>query len=186
MTFEEMTLLSEDEQRAIYNKLNKARKLAKVTNYSSVYGVGPPKLARETGLTLKEAKKLLEDYWNRNWAVKKIAEDVEIKVTGQSMWLKNPVSGFYYELRYRKDAFSTLNQSTGVFCFDTWLFFLLQQGVYPCGQWHDEELNLIKEDQQEDNTNRLNKAIELTNNKLKLNVPLGIDIKYGKSYASVH
>lgn len=166
--------------------ISNIRKKYKIVNYSSIYGVGKDKLARETGLSVKEAKKLLEDYWNRNHAVVKISENVEVKSTGQSMWLKNPVSGFWYELRYRKDSFSTLNQSTGVFCFDTWLYYLLQLGVYPCGQWHDEELNLIKEDQQELNTNRLNKAIERTNEQLKLNVPLGIDIKYGSSYASVH
>ena len=34
--------------------------------------------------------------------------------------------------------------------------------------------------------NKLQKAIEMTNEKLQLNVPLGIDVQVGKTYADVH
>jgi hypothetical protein len=39
--------------------------------------------------------------------------------TIKTMWLYNPVSKFWYSAIY-KDIFSTLNQGTGVYCFDTW------------------------------------------------------------------
>jgi DNA polymerase I-like protein with 3'-5' exonuclease and polymerase domains len=32
----------------------------------------------------------------------------------------------------------------------------------------------------------LEKAMKMTNDDLKLNVPLGIDVKFGKTYAEVH
>jgi DNA polymerase I-like protein with 3'-5' exonuclease and polymerase domains len=166
--------------------LSALRKKYKATNYSAVYGVGKDKLARETGLSVKEAKRLLEDYWKRNWAVKAFADSVEIKVTGKSMWAKNPVSGFWYQLRYAKDSFSTVNQSTGVYCFDTWLYFVMKQGITPVMQFHDEQGNYLKSDQIEENTKKLRRAIDLANGKLNLNITLDVDIKYGRSYDEVH
>lgn len=50
----------------------------------------------------------------------------------------NPVSGFYYSLRYLKDVFSTLNQSTGVYIFDQWLLRVLMSGLNVPFQYHDE------------------------------------------------
>jgi DNA polymerase I-like protein with 3'-5' exonuclease and polymerase domains len=166
--------------------LSALRKKYKQTNYSAVYGVGKEKLARETGLSVKEAKKLLDDYWKRNWAVKAFADTIEIKVTGKSMWAKNPVSGFWYQLRYAKDGFSTVNQSTGVYCFDTWLYYVRQQGINPVMQFHDEQGNYLKSDQVEENTKKLKRAIDLANGKLQLNITLDVDIKYGRSYDEVH
>jgi DNA polymerase I-like protein with 3'-5' exonuclease and polymerase domains len=166
--------------------LTPIRKKYKVANYSCVYGVGAVKLARESKLTKKEAQKLIDDYWARNWSIKKVAADCEVKVTGQSMWLKNPVSGFWYQLRSDRDRFSTLNQSTGVYCFDTWLAYVRKLGVEPVMQFHDEQGNYLDIGAEEENSNLLRKAIKMTNDKLKLNVPLGIDIKYGKTYAEVH
>jgi len=79
----------------------------KQANYSAVYGIGASKLARAIGGSVKEAKALLEAYWKRNHAVLKAVEHLEVKVTGPHMWLKNPVSGFWYQLRSEKDKFST-------------------------------------------------------------------------------
>jgi hypothetical protein len=163
------------------------RKRFKATNYSAVYGVGAPKLARELGIKEKEAKKLLDAYWERNWSVKKVAESQEVRVIGGEMWLKNPVSGFYHLLRYKKDVFSTLNQSTGVYCFDTWVAYVRSRGVQVVAQFHDEIVLVEKDGLNTDHVvEQLNQAIEKTNQKLKLNVPLGIDVKVGKCYAEVH
>ena len=73
-----------------------------------------------TGMSKSEAKKLLEAFWSRNWAIEKVASSLRVRELFNGMWLKNPVSGFWYSLRSDKDRFSTLNQSTGVYCFDSW------------------------------------------------------------------
>lgn len=90
------------------------RNKAKTVNFAGVYGAGPPKIALTTGMPLAQAKKLHETYWNRNKAVKHVAAACETKTTKvdgvEQMWLMNPVSGFWYSLRYEKDRFSTLNQ----------------------------------------------------------------------------
>ena len=167
-------------------KYNDIRKPFKVTNYSSLYGIGAKKLARDLNCSVKFAQSLLDAYWKKNWAVLKVTEDCEVKYTGKSMWLKNPVSGFWYQLRNERDKFSTLNQGTGVYCFDTWLYFVRKLGVTVVSQFHDEQMNYVHEGKEQENSNLLEEAMIITNNRLKLNVPLGIDIKYGNSYADVH
>ena len=99
---------------AVIKQVAGLRKIYKVVNYSAVYGVGPPKLARELKTTTAIAKALLKGYWERNWAVRKIAEDCVVKTVNGQQWLFNPVSKFWYSLRAEKDRFSTLNQGTGV------------------------------------------------------------------------
>lgn len=167
-------------------KYNDIRKYFKVTNYSSTYGIKEKKLARDLNCSVAFAKELLDAFWRRNWAVKKVADDVEVKHTGKSMWLKNPVSGFWYQLRYEKDKFSTLNQGTGVYCFDTWLYFVRKLGVVINFQFHDEKGSYVIEGNEQERKDRLEEAMVMTNNKLKLNVPLGIDVKFGDNYAEVH
>ena len=174
-----------DEER--YKDLKRKRALAKVVNYSSLYGVGAPKLAREMGTTQKEARTLLEAFWKINWAVQKVSSEQYIKTLKDgSMWVYNPVSKFYYSLRYEKDIWSTINQSTGVYCFDTWVAYCKSVGVNICLQYHDELLAIAKDNEIDGVKEKLLWAIKKTNEKLKLNVSLGIDIQIGKNYAECH
>lgn len=165
------------------------RKQYKATNYSAVYGIGSPKLARELFTTKVKAQGLLDAYWKRNWSVKKVAEDQYVKMLKDgTMWIKNPVSGFYYSLRYEKDRFSTLNQGTGVFIFDSWLMRCRRMGVVVPFQYHDELMTLRKIDTQtrEDVEGKLHKAMSEVNESLKLNVNVRVDVQWGNDYASVH
>ena len=165
-------------------KLKDVRKKYKAANYSCVYGVGAAKLARETGMKQKEAKALIEAYWERNWAIKKVADKAVVKEFGGQRWLFNPVSGFWYSLRYDKDKWSTTNQGTGVYIFDSWLARCSLYGYMGNAQFHDETLGFTKDQQQ--TTEVLQKGIDKLNEDLNLNVTMAIDIQYGKHYASVH
>lgn len=162
------------------------RKMFKPVNYSAVYGVGAPKLSRTTGLPISQAKELLEAYWARNWAVKEIAANCKVKKLGGEMWLFNPVSRLYYSLRYDKDRFSTLNQGTGVFCFDSWIKEFRKKRSQLTGQFHDEIITCIKEGQEQRYEKLLHESIAVVNEKLKLNVTLGVDVQFGKTYAEIH
>lgn len=187
MTFEEMKNLPEDEQEKIFSRLTSIRKKAKVVTYSAVYGVGAPKLARETGMREKEAKALIDAYWDRNWAVKKVAKNQYVKTLKDgSMWLKNSVSGFYHNLRYEKDRWSTTNQSTGVYVFDMWVGFCRAMGLTISMQTHDEVLFDVKKGDEERVSKVLHEAMAKVNEKLKLNVTIEIEEQYGDSYAEVH
>ncbi len=173
-------------QAGFKKKLKPVRDLYKPANYSCVYGVGAKKLARTIGKSVKDAAEIIKIYWERNWAVKKIAEETEVVEIDDQMWLFNPVSKMWLSLRYKKDIFSTLNQSTGCYCFDMWVKEVRKLGYKIIGQFHDEIICQIKPEQQEQAEKDFLLAIDRVNQKLKLNIDLGIGIQFGKTYADIH
>jgi len=102
------------------------------------------------------------------------------------MWVQNPVSKFWHTLRYEKDVFSTLNQSTGAYCFDKWVAYYRIARPNIVGQFHDESINLVKKGHEEHHQRRLVNAINKLNHELKLNVDLGIDVQFGNKYSEIH
>ena len=175
-----------DKHNSGERSLKALRKNYKVVNYSATYGVGAPTLSRTTGLPQGECKELLEAFWSRNWSIEKVASGVRTKELFGSMWLFNPVSKFWYSLRGEKDRFSTLNQGTGVFCFDSWVAVCRKNGIQSIGQFHDEIIALVKEGDEDVTKTTMEQAIEKVNEKLTLNVPLGVDAQFGKTYAHIH
>lgn len=162
------------------------RRNAKTVNYSCTYGAMPPTIARSTGLDIGTAEVLHKAYWERNWAVKEVAKNTDVKTIDNEMWLFNPVSKLWYSLRHEKDIFSTLNQSTAVWCFDTWIKYVLSVRPQLTAQFHDEGVWTILLDKRKECEDLLNWAIKKTNEELKLNVELMIDIKFGSNYAEIH
>jgi hypothetical protein len=162
------------------------RAKAKTANYACVYGAGGATVARGAGITKSEGEALVKKYWDRNWAVEKVAQDQKVKRCLDSSWLFNPVSKMWYSLRTEKDRFSTLNQGTGVFCFDVWIKNFMKVREQLTGQMHDEVILSVKKGNREVVENMLNEAISLTNKQLKLNRDLGVDVQFGESYAEIH
>jgi hypothetical protein len=175
-----------DKHNSGERSLKALRKNYKVVNYSATYGVGAPKLARETGMSKSEAKTLLEAFWSRNWAIEKVASTLRVRELFNGMWLKNPVSGFWHSLRSDKDRFSTLNQSTGVYCFDSWVKECRGMGLKTIGQFHDEIIVLTKEGDEDKTENIMQMSINNVNDAINLNVPLGTDVQFGNTYADIH
>ena len=163
------------------------RKAYKVTNYSATYGIQPLGLSRRGGFSVADATALLDAFWKRNWSLEAIAKATKTKkIRDGSLWLYNPVSGFWYSLRYEKDKFSTLNQSTGVYCFDTWLKYCVGAGLKSIGQFHDEAIFLVKEGYQKWTTLCIEEAMKQTNKELSLNVELSTTPEFGSNYAQIH
>lgn len=105
-----------------------ARKAGKTVNYAAVYNSGAETMSRQSGMSIQEAKKLLDAYWELNWAVKAIAEDQCVFTCEKGKkWLINPINGFCYSLRKDSDRFSTLCQGTGSFFFDMWIDKILDK-----------------------------------------------------------
>jgi hypothetical protein len=103
------------------------------------------------------------------------------------MWVLNPVSGFWMQLRNVKDVWSTLNQSTGVYCFDTWVGFCRSRfGHKTVAQFHDETVTTSPLGEEDKVMQEQKEAIRLTNEKLKLNVDLDVSPQFGKNYAEIH
>jgi len=186
VTLDEMKALTKDRQKELVAKIGVIRHTYKQANYSCVYGAGGATVARAAGISEREGNALVEAYWKRNWSVKAIAEDQLVKVCRRQKWLYNPVSRLWYSLRAEKDRFSTLNQGTGVWCFDTWVKYQRQKGLPQVGQFHDETINLVKEKNKDKAAEVLRWAIEETNKELKLNRELDIDVQFGYNYAQIH
>ena len=170
-----------------FKELDAMRAPAKTTNYSSTYKVGVPKLARETGMTKREAQQFLDAFWELNWAILKLEKDQYVKTLKDgSMWLKNPVSGFYHSLRSDRDKFSTLNQSTGDYIFNLWVANIRKLGVKVSAQVHDEVLFSIPKGKEKETEELLKKAMDKVNETLKLNVTVQADAQFGGSYDQCH
>lgn len=178
--------LNPTEQHELYTRLNKVRALGKMCNFASLYNVMKNTLARNANITVKEAEKLLEVYWQRNWSVKKFSESIYIKTVRGKMWSFNPLSKFFYSQRNERDIFSTINQGAGVFCFDIFLSYIIKQNILPCLQYHDELVANIKKEDQEKTTESLLLAIKQTNDFLKMNVQLDCSFDYNVSYDLIH
>ena len=175
-----------DKHNSGERSLKTLRKNYKVVNYSATYGVGKQTLARNTGMSESEAQTLLDAFWSRNWSVEKVSKDATVRNLFGSDWLYNPVSGFWHSLRSDKDRFSTLNQSTGVYCFDSWVMYCRGFLLKTIGQFHDEVIVLTEEGEEENTKKKMHTAIDLLNEELQLNVPLGIDVQFGRTYADIH
>ena len=173
-----------DQHNAGTINLGSVRKGYKAANYACVYGVGPATLSRTTGLPQGEAKKLIEAYWGRNWAVEKIAETRKVREINGEAWILNEVSGFWHSLRSEKDRWSTTNQSTGVYCFDQYVMLVKAAGEKVIGQFHDEVI--VATDDHKRTERVLLECKDKLNDKMKLNVPLGVDYAVGNNYAEIH
>tara|TARA_R110000744_G_scaffold49853_4_gene108085 strand:+ start:551 stop:1096 length:546 start_codon:yes stop_codon:yes gene_type:complete len=181
-----MKKLPKEEQEKLFERLSLARHNGKQAVYACQYGAGAATIARQTGLSEKDARKLHKAYWTLNKALKVVTENCKVKVVKGKMWLYNPVSKFWYFLKADKDRFSTLNQGTGTFLFDMWVKELKKGGVKLLGQFHDEVIAEVKQGQQEGIKKYFKLAVQEVNNKYSLNRDLDVDVQFGKTYAGIH
>ena len=176
----------EFEKTQLFKALKVVRAIGKKGNYTAVYGAGDAAIARAIQRPLNEGKAFKEAYWKRNWSVLAIAAEQIVKKCLGGMWLFNPVSELWYSLRYEKDRFSTLNQGTGVWAFDKYVKNVRDGGPPLCGQFHDEWVATVKIGSRERLKAHCQKAIDKTNEELKLNRELDFSVDFGESYAQIH
>jgi hypothetical protein len=171
------------------NKLDRISQLRynyKGGNYALQYGAGIKTLAKQLGITMKEAKVISEAYWERNWSVKAIADSMVTKEVEGRTWQYNPVSKLWYSLRSDKDKFSTLCQGTGTYLFDAWVGFILKEREQLTANFHDEIILEIKKGNRDKCVKLLENSVQKVNNMLSLNRELRIDIQFGNTYSDIH
>lgn len=162
------------------------RQKAKTSNYALTYGCGVATLARQGDMSKKEAETLHRAYWKRNDSITKASESFITKQIDSQMWIFNPVSKMWYSLRSEKDRFATVNSSTAVYFFDIWVKHLIENGLIPVTQTHDEANLLVLPENKEKTTQLIQNAIDKTNEEVNLNVKIGFSVAYGNSYGEVH
>ena len=182
--------LNDGAMYALFKDIKEIRGDSKVVNFSATYGAGPAKIAETLKKPFEAGKKLHTIYWKRNRGVKQTADACQVRIVNKQKWLYNPVSGFWMFLKEDKDKFSTLNQSTGVYVFDTWLkhvrIGLEEHNIKVCMQYHDELLLWCRKELKDDVDFILKDAMEKTNEELKLNVEIGCSVDWGFNYAECH
>lgn len=162
------------------------RGIAKQVNFACVYGAGAAKISKSSGMSFSQAQKLHKTYWERNKAVKQIANDAVVKTVNNQLWIFNPISKFWCSLRNQKDKFSVINQSSGVYCFDLYIKYVRQQGIKIQLQIHDEIMFSFLKEEEHTIKEKLYKAINKVNEDVKLNVTLDISVDVGDNYGNVH
>lgn len=108
--------------------------------------------------------------------------------TVDTMYILNPVSNFWVSLRYFKDIFSSLNQSTAVFVFDCYLQEVRKRVNTVMLQIHDELLYYFDNERvsKEDNLKYLKECIAKVNNKIQFHIPMDVSADYGINYSECH
>ena len=178
--------LEGEEEKLRYKDIKGKRAIAKTINFASVYGCSPKTMARNTGMKLSFCTKLIDTYWQRNWAVRAFADTVVVREVGGQYWAFNPISKFWYSLRSEKDRFSTINQSSACYVFDCWLKYVRKLKVKVIYQCHDELLFNIPIGEEEYYRGLLQCAIDKTNEELQLNVQIRQSPSFGFRYSECH
>lgn len=196
--------LTDEEQEEAFHILSKKRATSKTSNYGLTYGCGVAKLMESADISKKEAEKLHKGYHDINWSVKKFADTRLVKTVkgrnwlklnkkvgglqevDQTTWIWNEYASLWLFLKNDKDRFAACNSNFAVKVFDTWSYFLMQEGVKFSYQAHDEQFWYCKEEDVEENIAIIERAIQKTNAVFNPPIPLECDFKVGENYSKVH
>ena len=169
-----------------YERIALVRHAGKGCNYAATYGAGGATIARSAGVEEEVGDTLHQAYWARNWSLKAIAEECEVKNSRKMKWMWNPVAKLWYFLKADKDRFSTLNQGTGTFAFDMWVMTILGRYRHINAQFHDEVIIEIPVGNRDRMVKILKDSVADVNDALKLNRELDCDIDFGVDYSAIH
>lgn len=185
---QELHDLSPDDQKKKMQELKNKRSKGKTTNYASLYLVGSKTLSRNLGVSVPEAQKLIDSYWEVHWAVKAATDKFKTKTIGDETWIFNPVSRFWYYLRNDKDKFSVVNQSSAVFLFNLFCLFVTKRVGFPIVQTHDDLMLRVKDDDKvvEETMAQVKLAIEDVNKYITLNVRVDCEVQNGYNFSQTH
>jgi DNA polymerase I-like protein with 3'-5' exonuclease and polymerase domains len=183
--------LTQEQADAHRNKeedFSEIRSIYKTGNYALQYFCGTNTLAKNTGLTQKEAKKVRDAYWELNHSIIKASDSFEVKIVDKEMWMKHPINGYYYSLRTEKDKYSLACQSTASYVLDTFVLLMRRKGWRISLTYHDEILfNIIDTPKNRKKVDDdIQWCMKVINEKFGFTVHLSAAPEFGESYASVH
>lgn len=182
----DLAVKSSKEMHEMFDDISLRRSKSKTCNYALTYNCGISKLAESAKMPFEKAEGVRNAYWEMNWAVKKYTDSLQTKMIGDEEWIYNPASGLWLYLASDHIKFSACNQNAGVKIFDLWVYFMMQEGITPSFQAHDEVLFKVKVEDKQEVEEKLRYAMEQVNDILGLPVPIEIDVQFGNSYAEVH
>jgi len=174
------------------NKFGKERKIGKIINFASSYGAGKQGIARLTDKTVDEAEQMLNKFFNFYFGIKK-----EMKNTERLLAKNSEVENVFGRKRrfkeinnsVKRQAFNFLIQSMAadmmkIDLSNIWNNIILKykNKVYLKATIHDEILFEV-------DNNYLEEIKILIKNQMEdfdFEIPMIVDINFGKSYKEAH
>ena len=175
------------------------RRVAKVINYSIAYGAGPYRISEELKIPIKEASRIIENYFNRYPGIKRYIENIVdegringfvVTLSGRQRSTLNLTSSNRNIQEAEKRA--TINmpiQGTASELIKLAMIDIsntLKEQKYKSKmilQVHDELLFEVPKDEKED-------IIKMVKNKMEgamqLNVPIIVDCNFGENWYEAH
>ena len=170
------------------------RRAAKTVNFGVMYGMGPPALSRQLGITQEQAEKFIENYFRRYEGVAKMMEqtiedsrrgDPLKTMLGRRRFLPNLRSqnrGLRFEAE--RIAKNSPIQGTAADILKMAMVTLGQGEVVPGATMvltvHDELLFEVPKERADLAKSRVKEAME---GAMKLDVPLTVDVGAGENWA---
>jgi DNA polymerase-1 len=175
----------------------KQRNIAKSLNFGILYGMGYKSFSETTGISPKEAKKFIEEYFANFFTLKKYRENLIEKVKKQGF--TETLFGrkrFLPEINSRdkrlssqaeRMAINTVIQGTGADIIKMAMVSLREDGIIDSDcklvlQIHDELLFETKKEEIRKRVKEIKLAME---NIVKFEVPLVVEIKIGKNWGDL-
>lgn len=183
---ESFKVYSEEELSEQFVRLSKVRHTCKTTNYSATYSASAKKIAETAGVPLKVGEALHKTYWDLNWSVKRFTNDLVVKTVDGRNWIYNPFTKLWLLLTAEHIKFSACNQNFGACVFDTFLWFLIQEGVKPIMNIHDELSFYIDEGQEDWAREVIKKSMDKVNEVFNQPIKFESEPEFAKSYGDVH
>lgn len=177
---------NESELTEQFNRLSKVRHTCKTTNYSATYSASAKKIAETAGVPLKIGQALHKTYWDLNWSVKKFTEDLKVKTVDGRNWIYNPFTKLWLLLTADHIKFSATNQNFGACVFDTFLWYLVQAGIKPIMNIHDELSFYIKVGQEDWARKIIKESMDKVNAIFNQPISFESEPEFATSYGNVH
>ena len=172
------------------------RSKSKNGKYALTYGCSAPKLAETLGVPLSQARKLWDKYWEENYSLGRLRDDIIKTVQSRSPSYIYGIDGRKLWVRSEHSALNLLFQSAGSICMK-YIMCTIDQKLIKEGikskvlkvlDFHDEgQLEVVNDPLVIDKVKRIvvesfSEVTEL----LKLNVPLEADISVGRNWSETH
>ena len=178
------------------------REVAKTANYALGYQCGHKKLANVVSVDENVGKELHKLWWDDKKPMQHLREELESTMREKGLLVGynrlvdrayiNTIDGRKIYVRTAHSLLNALIQSAGSIVNKYWtcitwkLVKLNRITANPVGNFHDEQQWQVKEEDEARFVECLYKAIELTNKKFNLLIPMEIDVKLGDNWSEVH
>jgi hypothetical protein len=168
------------------------RKPSKNGKYALTYGAQPPALSNTLGIPLGKAKEVFDNFWETNWPLKKVIEELETEWNNNGQRCIKTIDGSLVWTRAKHSLCNALFQSTGAKIMDLAGVFMAKwireknidanRVVY----YHDEYIWECWPEDAKLVAELGVKSIIEAGKFFKLRVPLDADAKIGYTWAEVH